>query len=91
MQSYSYLVTGRVQGVGFRAYVADVADQMGLTGAVWNTSQGEVAVSASHESEEVLKRFEAQLWRGPGRVDNVARTEGSAYPIGSRFEIWPTR
>ena len=35
-------VSGRVQGVGFRAYVSDLARGLDLAGEVWNTRQGNV-------------------------------------------------
>ncbi len=40
------VVSGIVQGVGFRAYVAERAGFLGLTGWVRNTYQGDVEVCA---------------------------------------------
>ena len=37
-----FLVTGRVQGVFFRAYTKDAADELGLTGWVRNLVDGRV-------------------------------------------------
>jgi acylphosphatase len=67
-----YLVSGRVQGVGFRYYTQDVANREGLSGRVRNLPDGRVEVTAEGE-ERSLARLEAALWRGPShaRVDDV--------------------
>jgi acylphosphatase len=91
MAKRGYIVSGRVQGVGFRAFVRDLGLHYGLAGAVWNTSTRDVEVVAEHNSVEILSQFEADLWNGPGRVEDVKRTDGSPYSVGPRFEIWPTR
>jgi acylphosphatase len=57
-------VDGRVQGVGFRAFVADQAHNMGLTGWVRNRWDGKVEVLAEGE-RQILERFLALLRRGP--------------------------
>lgn len=90
MAQAGFSITGQVQGVGFRAFVADLAGSMGVDGEVWNTRDRRVEVVAQHESEAVLEQFEAMLWRGPGRVDDVARTQAD-YPIDPPFRIGPTR
>lgn len=91
MAVQGFTVSGRVQGVGFRAYVCSLGEEMGLQGGVWNSRTGDVEIVASHELDEVVDEFEAQLWNGPGRVDKVLRTAGSPYPVGPSFQIWPTR
>ena len=67
-----YLVTGRVQGVGFRYFAADCARREGLHGTVRNLPDGRVEAVADGDLES-LSRFEAALWRGPSRarVDDV--------------------
>jgi acylphosphatase len=67
-----YLVSGRVQGVGFRYFAQDVANREGLSGQVRNLPDGRVEVLAEGD-EESLMRLEAALWRGPShaRVENV--------------------
>ncbi len=65
-------VTGRVQGVGFRAYVIDVAEQFALTG--WVRNVGHETVEAMAEgSTELLNRFTELVRAGPraGRVDDA--------------------
>ena len=69
---YRYIVSGRVQGVGFRAFVADAARAEGLAGWVRNLPDGRVEVHAEGDAE-ALGRFEWRLWQGPAmaRVDDV--------------------
>ncbi len=66
-------ITGRVQGVGFRLWVAEQAGAFGLFGWVCNKSDGAVeAVFAGDQAavSEMLNR----LWQGPSgaRVTDVA-------------------
>ena len=67
-----YLVSGRVQGVGFRFFAQNVAQREGLTGLVRNLPDGRVEAIAEGDDES-LRRFEAALWRGPShaRVEQV--------------------
>lgn len=58
------LLTGRVQGVGFRYFAVRLADDLGLTGWVRNTYGGEVEVVAEGERAD-LEAFLAHLRRGP--------------------------
>jgi len=65
-------VTGRVQGVGFRAFVIDVAEQLTLTG--WVRNVGHETVEAVAEGPyEKLNRFSEIVKAGPraGRVDDA--------------------
>jgi acylphosphatase len=67
-----YLITGRVQGVGFRYFTQTAAVREGLNGWVHNRSDGGVEVFAEGELEAV-DRFEHHLRYGPpgGRIDDV--------------------
>ena len=78
-----FTVSGRVQGVGFRAHVADAARAEGLDGWVRNLPDGNVEVQAEGDAE-ALSRFEWRLWQGPplSRVDDVASED--VVPAGTR-------
>lgn len=67
-----YIVTGRVQGVGFRWFVEHAAVQLGLAGWVRNRADGSVEVLATG-SRERLHTLYTELRKGPraSRVDNV--------------------
>jgi acylphosphatase len=58
------IISGRVQGVGFRYFVLEKAQLQGLTGWVRNLWDGRVEVVAEGERQE-LERFLAVLKRGP--------------------------
>ncbi len=68
------LVSGRVQGVGFRYLSREAALDAGLSGWVRNLYDGRVEILAEGEPAQ-LERLESWL-RGPsapGRVDHVVR------------------
>ena len=47
------IVTGRVQGVGFRFFAVEVAEEFSITGWVKNLSDGRVEVEAQGVKESV--------------------------------------
>lgn len=59
-----WLVAGRVQGVGFRMFVAREATALGLAGWTRNLPDGRVEVVASGR-EDTLQQLERTLARGP--------------------------
>ncbi len=71
-----FVVSGRVQGVYYRASACDVARRLGLSGWVRNTPDGRVEAVACGEAGK-LGEFEAWLWQGPAsaRVEGVAAEE----------------
>lgn len=68
-----YLISGRVQGVGFRAFAERQAAVEGLHGWVRNLGDGRVEVLFEGDAEAVA-RAEAKLRRGPAGayIDDVA-------------------
>ena len=82
------VVHGRVQGVGFRMYVRDVARRLGLVGWVANQAAGTVACTAEGPRDDLL-RLLAALRTGPSGavVDRVDDTFSGATGAFARFEI----
>lgn len=72
----SFVVSGKVQGVFFRASARQEALRLGIRGHARNLSDGRVEVVASG-SAEALSELERWLWQGPpaARVDDVVRSE----------------
>lgn len=63
MQTQQILVSGLVQGVGFRWSTSKLAHQLGITGTVQNLTNGQVAIVAS-ASAALLSQFTDQLQHG---------------------------
>lgn len=71
-RSLHCLVSGLVQGVGYRAFVLEQARELGLTGWTRNLPSGKVEVLAQG-GEDALEEFVERLRKGPpwARVDAV--------------------
>ena len=67
-----YLISGRVQGVGFRYFTEAAAAREGLHGWVRNLPDGRVEIDVEGEADAV-ERFERNVRHGPpgARVQNV--------------------
>ena len=80
-------VTGRVQGVGFRGFVAYSDQRLGVTGWVRNEPDGTVRCRAEGPAEAVA-RFVDWCRRGPrwATVERVEVTDVDRRGFGS-FEI----
>ena len=74
MTAYRYLVSGRVQGVGYRYFTLQVAQELGVNGFVRNLADGRVEVVAE-APDDVIASFEARLREGPSfsSVSNLDR------------------
>ena len=74
MSAARFLVSGKVQGVWFRASTREQALRLNLRGFARNLADGSVEVVAQGE-EDSLARLESWLWTGPAlaRVSNVQR------------------
>ena len=75
LQTRRYVISGRVQGVGFRWFVEREAATIGITGWVRNCENGDVEVMATgtREQHSTLRR---KLQEGPraARVDHVSES-----------------
>ena len=69
----NYVVNGRVQGVGFRAFVEHVAGGLGVRGWAKNRADGSVEVYAVGTPEQ-LAELAGFLWKGP-RLSDVRRVD----------------
>ena len=71
MQIY-VLISGKVQGVGFRNFTQTNARQLGINGYAKNLANGKVEVVAEGEKLKLISLIE-KLWEGPraSRVDDI--------------------
>ena len=71
-----WLLSGRVQGVGFRWFAREAAEELGLAGTVANLPDGRVEIEVAGDPES-LAAFRRRVEQGPpsGRVDRVEEHE----------------
>ena len=83
-----YVVSGRVQGVGFRFFAERVANQLGLRGYVKNLWNGNVEAYAIGE-EVQLEEFKRRLAEGPrmARVESVQESDATVDKTYRAFVI----
>ena len=74
-----YFVSGRVQGVGYRAFAQRCAQEIGVSGWARNLADGRVEVHANGASHN-LELFEARLRQGPrwGEVQTLQVYDASS-------------
>ena len=82
-ESRRFLVSGLVQGVGFRYFVLRRALERGLRGSVRNLPDGRVEVLAQG-AEEALMRFRNEIEIG-SRFSKVSRIDESTLPADGEF------
>jgi acylphosphatase len=78
-----FVVSGRVQGVGFRFFAERWASQLGVSGYVKNLWDDTVEVYAIGDAAS-LEKFKLQLAEGPrsAHVEGVRETEE---PVDKRY------
>jgi acylphosphatase len=86
-----YRVTGRVQGVFFRAWTQELAQGLGLRGWVRNRRDGSVEARALGETG-AIRVLEQRLWEGPpaAAVEGVELVESSEDLPDRPFQVLPT-
>jgi acylphosphatase len=88
MAAARFLVSGRVQGVAFRAYTRAQANALELRGHARNLSDGRVEVLAIGDAA-AIERLAEWLQHGPplARVDAVAREAVDPAPELQGFAV----
>jgi acylphosphatase len=92
MKTYHLHITGKVQGVWYRASAKDKALALGLKGKVWNEHDGSVgAIVQGHE--DVVQQFIDWCKEGPmlAEVNDVIVNEEPGHEIYGSFEITRSR
>jgi len=84
-----FLVSGRVQGVGYRYFARKEAMRLGLVGYAGNMADGRVEVVANGEAR-ALAEFEAVLGRGP-LVADVTNVVSEPVQVTESFTTFSTR
>ena len=80
-----FLVSGSVQGVGYRFFTQRAARRLGISGYVKNLRDGRVEVYAVG-TEALLDDFRTELWRGPSAA-SVSRVAVEQTAIDSQHSV----
>lgn len=82
-------VSGRVQGVGYRAFTVRTASERGLVGGVRNCEDGRVELEAEGSKEKIISLIEA-LKIGPpaSRIIEVRIEWVQAKGRQTDFAVW---
>ncbi|SFL86308.1 acylphosphatase [Gracilibacillus orientalis] len=89
MRQVHVIVSGRVQGVGFRSFTQQVAMENDVVGWVKNLDDGSVEIEAQGKDDKVEKFFN-QVKKGPSffaKVKNIEITEKEIENTFKNFEI----
>ncbi|HOV68492.1 MAG TPA: acylphosphatase [Methanoregulaceae archaeon] len=86
MRAFVLTVSGRVQGVGFRACVKRIADSLAITGEVLNLADGRVRIVAVAE-EMILEKFISMLYGCPRAIVRDVRAETVESDPYSDFQV----
>ncbi len=88
---FHYRIHGRVQGVGFRNWLEDLAHVMGIDGSCRNLRDGTVEVVAKAPNGKMLASWEHELHKGPfaAEVEKVDK-EPWHEEVSEGFQILPT-
>ena len=83
-----FVISGRVQGVGYRFFAERWAGQLGISGSVKNLWDGTVEVYAIGDAVS-LEQFKVRLAEGPGaaRVLGVSESDEAVDKRYVRFMI----
>lgn len=88
MVQYEIKITGKVQGVGFRYFTRNQANNLNLTGWVRNTLDGGV-LALVQGPEHAINTFVDYMWVGPPMSDvkSVSKMEFTPIDDYTDFEI----
>ncbi|MBB6031996.1 acylphosphatase [Borreliella spielmanii] len=92
MYKQQYFISGKVQGVGFRFFTEQIANNMKLKGFVKNLNDGRVEIVAFFNTKEQIKKFENLLKNGNkySSIENIEKkTLDENYPFQfNKFKIY---
>ncbi len=88
MQRAIITVKGRVQRVGYRDLVAEIADKMGITGSVQNLPDGKNVEIIAEAEKKVLEEFLKLLWAKEDSIIKVTKIDVEYQPPKSDHEYF---
>ena len=86
------IISGKVQGVSYRAWFRSAAENLGITGWVRNLSNGnvEALITGPHDKIEELIN---SAYKGSAYSDvaHIDISEQESYNVPCEFEIWASK
>src|SRR5262245_24642888 len=89
MVAKDFVISGRVQGVGYRYFAQDAAARRGIRGYARNLFNGDVEVHAEGDAA-ALQLFKQDLQRGP-RMSNVTKVVESESAVTGTYTSFSIR
>lgn len=86
--SEQWIITGRVQGVGYRYYTLEHARTLNLTGTVCNCADGSVKVTVTGNKSQIEQLFSC-CQKGPfyAKVEEIQRIQLKRIDFHKIFSI----
>ncbi|ADI00269.1 acylphosphatase [Salisediminibacterium selenitireducens] len=89
MQRIHAIVSGRVQGVGFRYQAKVNAEMKGLSGWVRNKRNGDVELEVQGDRETISSFFDSLYeLRFPAKIKQIEKAEKEPVPNEEQFIIY---
>ncbi|MEA2016293.1 MAG: acylphosphatase [Actinomycetota bacterium] len=88
IKTYKVILSGRVQGVGFRFFVESVAGKYDIKGYVRNTVNGKVEVVC--QGEDGMDQFLEEIKKGPS-FSVVADVKIEEFESSKKYNVFEIR
>lgn len=87
MQEMHVIATGKVQGIGFRAKVKKLADDLKLTGYVRNLSNGDVEIRIQGAPDKLNRLLEQIKKTFSSHIEDIQVTSKNLSTLYEEFRI----
>ncbi|HEY9204665.1 MAG TPA: acylphosphatase [Candidatus Methanoperedens sp.] len=88
MQRAILTVKGRVQKVGYRDFVAQIANKMDISGTVQNLPDGKTVKIIAEAEKNVLEKFINLLWAKDDNIIKVIKIDVKYEPSEGEYEFF---
>ena len=73
------IISGKVQGCGFRRRIRDMAEQVGVAGWVWNNQNGSVTAEMQGTEEQIKKTL--KLVENSSDLIKIRKIDAADIPV----------
>jgi len=81
-------VRGRIQKVGYRDFVTDLANEQDITGVVENLPDGKSVEIIAEAEKDILDEFIQHLWARDDPIIKVTKIDTAFQPITGEYEFF---